>query len=243
MILFELRCAHDHHFEAWFKDSATFDAQSAAGEIACPLCGDTGVSKAIMAPRLNKATGQSLDAQGAAHEMRRLLSDLRQKIEASCDYVGDKFADEARKIHYGDVEERPIYGEASAEQAAELEEEGIAVARLPWVQENWGGVPLPAIPGKVFAPPASGADLIRTSAMKHKKSPRRRVGAGALGIAAGSAAGGQLFRVQLDVAADLAGIAQRGGFFAVHGDFQRAGIADHQGQAGAVGHHVAVATA
>lgn len=136
MILFELRCAHDHHFEGWFKDGAAYDAQVAAGEIACPECGDTAVSKAIMAPRLNKATGQSLDAQGAAQEMRRMLVDLRQKIEQNCDYVGDQFADEARKIHYGDVEERPIYGETSAEQAAELEEEGIAVARVPWLRDN-----------------------------------------------------------------------------------------------------------
>lgn len=136
MILFELRCANDHHFEGWFKDNATYDAQQAAGEIACPLCGATQVSKAIMAPRLNKATGQALDAQGAAQEMRRLLVGLRQKVEESCEYVGEKFADEARKIHYGDVEERPIYGEASAEQAAELEEEGIAVGRIPWVRDN-----------------------------------------------------------------------------------------------------------
>lgn len=136
MILFELRCTNDHHFEGWFKDNATYDAQSAAGEIACPLCGDTCVTKAIMAPRLNKATGQNLDAQGAAQEMRRLLADLRQKIEQNCDYVGEKFPEEARKIHYGDAEERPIYGEASAEQATELEEEGIAVARVPWVREN-----------------------------------------------------------------------------------------------------------
>lgn len=136
MILFELRCARDHHFEGWFKDGAAYDAQVAAGEIACPVCGDTQVSKAIMAPRLNKATGQSLDAQGAAQEMRRMLLDLRQTIEQTCDYVGEDFAGEARKIHYGDVEERPIYGEASAEQASELEAEGIAVARVPWLREN-----------------------------------------------------------------------------------------------------------
>lgn len=136
MILFKLRCAHDHHFEGWFKDNATYDAQAAAGEIACPICGDTNVGKGIMAPRLNKATGQSLDAQGAALEMRRMLVELRQQVERNCDYVGDRFADEARKIHYGDVEERAIYGEASAEQTAELEEEGIAVARLPWLQDN-----------------------------------------------------------------------------------------------------------
>jgi hypothetical protein len=136
MILFELRCANGHHFEGWFKDNATYDAQSAAGEIACPMCGDTNVGKAIMAPRLNKATGQTLDAQAAASEMRRLLVDLRQKIEQNCDYVGERFADEARKIHYGDAEARPIYGEASTEQAAELEEEGIEVARVPWLRDN-----------------------------------------------------------------------------------------------------------
>jgi hypothetical protein len=136
MILFELRCANDHHFEGWFKDNATYDAQAAAGEIACPMCGNAEVSKAIMAPRINKATGQGLDAQGAAQEMRRMLIELRQKVEQNCDYVGDKFADEARKIHYGDTEPRPIYGEASNEQAVELEEEGIAVGRIPWVRDN-----------------------------------------------------------------------------------------------------------
>lgn len=136
MILFELRCAYEHHFEGWFKDNAAYDAQAAAGEIACPVCGDSNVGKAIMAPRLNKATGQTLDAQDAARDMRRMLSELRRTVELNCDYVGDRFADEARKIHYGDVEERAIYGEASAEQTAELEEEGIAVARLPWLREN-----------------------------------------------------------------------------------------------------------
>lgn len=136
MILFQLRCANDHEFEGWFRDNAGFDAQSAAGEIACPVCASTQVGKAIMAPRLNKATGQALDAQGAAREMRRLLSDLRQKVEENCDYVGEKFPDEARKIHYGDTEARPIYGEASPEQARDLEEEGIAVVSVPWVREN-----------------------------------------------------------------------------------------------------------
>jgi len=136
MILFQLRCSHDHHFEGWFRDNAGYEAQAAAGEIACPMCGDTNVTKAIMAPRLNKATGQTLDAHAAAREMRRLLVELRKHVEKNCDYVGDRFAEEARKIHYGDVEERPIYGEASAEQAAELEEEGIVVSRIPWLRDN-----------------------------------------------------------------------------------------------------------
>lgn len=136
MILFQLRCANDHEFEGWFRDNAGFDAQSAAGEIACPICASTQVGKAIMAPRLNKATGQALDAQGAAREVRRLLSDLRQKVEENCDYVGEKFPDEARKIHYGDTEARPIYGEASPEEAKDLQDEGIAVVSVPWVREN-----------------------------------------------------------------------------------------------------------
>jgi len=136
MILFELRCANDHHFEGWFRDNAAYDAQSAAGEIACPVCGDVHVGKAIMAPRLNKSTGQALDAQGAAREMRRLLSELKQKVEQSCDYVGGQFPEEARKIHYGETEPRPIYGEATPDQAQELEEEGIAVQPIPWIKEN-----------------------------------------------------------------------------------------------------------
>lgn len=136
MILFELRCSRDHHFEGWFKDNAGYDAQVAAGAVSCPHCGDTGISKAIMAPRLNKATGQSLEAEGAAREMRRLLGELRRSVEDNCDYVGEGFADEARKIHYGDAEPRAIYGEASSEQAAELEEEGVSFSRIPWVRDQ-----------------------------------------------------------------------------------------------------------
>lgn len=137
MILFELRCGNDHHFEGWFRDNSTYDAQAAAGEIACPICGDTNVAKAIMAPRLNKATGQALDVKDLAREMRRLLGEIRQKVEDNCDYVGDKFAEEARKIHYGDSEPRGIYGETTEEEAEELEEEGVAVHRIPWVgREN-----------------------------------------------------------------------------------------------------------
>ncbi len=137
MILFELRCGNDHHFEAWFRDNATFESLAASGEIACPECGDVQVTKAIMAPRLNRATGARLDAHDTAQEMRRLLGQIRTSIESSCDYVGDKFADEARKIHYGEAPSRPIYGEASGDDAKALEEEGVDFARVPWVgQEN-----------------------------------------------------------------------------------------------------------
>lgn len=136
MILFQLRCSGDHEFEAWFRDGAAYEVQAAAGEIACPACGDTRVSKAIMAPRINKAHGPALEARDAAREMRRLLGELKRKVEDSCDYVGERFPEEARKIHYGETEARPIYGEASAEEARELEEEGVEVQRIPWIAEG-----------------------------------------------------------------------------------------------------------
>ncbi len=136
MILFELRCAHQHHFEAWFKDGATFDALAPAGGIVCPACGDTCIEKAPMAPRLAKARGKTLDAAQALGEMRKVLADLKRKVEDSCDYVGERFPEEARRIHYGETQARPIYGEATAEEARDLEDEGVAVNRIPWVSEG-----------------------------------------------------------------------------------------------------------
>lgn len=136
MILFELRCSAEHHFEAWFRDGATYDRQAAAGEISCPECGDTRIQKALMAPRLAKARGTALDAQAAAGELRKALVDLKRRVEANCHYVGTEFPEEARKIHYGDAEARPIYGEATAEEARDLEDEGVALARIPWVAEG-----------------------------------------------------------------------------------------------------------
>ena len=133
MILFELRCAHDHNFEVWFRDGAAYDAQVAAGEVVCPLCGDIRVVKAPMAPRLASGRGDVLDARQAAHDLRRKLGELRREVEKSCDYVGDSFAEEARRIHYGETPARAIYGEASAGEARELEDEGVAVRRIPWV--------------------------------------------------------------------------------------------------------------
>ncbi|MDA8231603.1 MAG: DUF1178 family protein [Magnetospirillum sp.] len=132
MILFELRCSHDHHFEAWFRDGAAYDAQAQAGEIACPECGSAEVSKAIMAPRINSARGEAVDVGEGARALRHALRELRRAVERNCDYVGDRFPEEARKIFYGEVEPRAIYGEASAEQAVALEEEGVEVGRIPW---------------------------------------------------------------------------------------------------------------
>lgn len=136
MILFELRCGDQHQFEAWFKDGATYEVQAAAGAIPCPVCGDTRIEKAPMAPRLASGRGDALDARQAVGEVRRVLVDLKRRVKESCDYVGERFPEEARKIHYGDSEARPIYGEATGEEARELEEEGVAVQRIPWVPEG-----------------------------------------------------------------------------------------------------------
>lgn len=136
MILFELRCGNDHHFEGWFRDNAAYDAQAAAGAIPCPICGDVRVAKAIMAPRLAKARGAALDARDAATELRRLLGEIRRKVEENCDYVGERFAEEARRIHYGETAPRAIYGEVSDDESRALEDEGVEVARIPWINRD-----------------------------------------------------------------------------------------------------------
>ena len=141
MILFELRCAQDHQFEGWFPSGAAYEAQLAKRELSCPLCGDRKIDKAVMAPRIGKAGDpmpppEPTPATRMALNAKAALQELRKKIEANCDYVGPGFAEEARRIHYGEAEERGIYGEASDEQAQGLHDEGIAVARVPWVPRN-----------------------------------------------------------------------------------------------------------
>jgi len=133
MILFDLKCANDHVFEAWFKDSETFELQVEGAEIVCPICGDSGIEKALMAPRIGKSD-REVSTKVAEHAKRyaAFASELRRQVEDNCDYVGPKFSEEARKIHYGEAEARGIYGEASDDDAAALDEEGIEVQRIPW---------------------------------------------------------------------------------------------------------------
>ncbi len=133
MIVFQLLCTQEHSFEGWFKDSATYDAQAAAGEVCCPVCGDSSVRKAPMAPRLNKTRGDNGSAQEVMAQVREVLAGIRQQVEQTCDYVGEKFPEEARKIHYGEVDPRPIYGEASKDEAEALREEGVEVTSIPWL--------------------------------------------------------------------------------------------------------------
>ena len=140
MIKYSVCCGKNHVFEAWFKDSATFDAQSKSGDIVCPQCGNNLVVKAPMAPRIVKSQKSDVSHESRAREVaERILEaavEMRKEVEANCDYVGGQFADEARKIHYGEADERGIYGEASDEETQELDDEGIDVIKLPNVRKN-----------------------------------------------------------------------------------------------------------
>jgi hypothetical protein len=136
MILFDLKCGEGHVFEAWFRNSGAYEAQAAASEIACPICGDIRIAKAPMAPRIGKSRQEVEKTETATlrrAEVMRELVELRRKVEEKCDYVGDRFAEEARRIHYGEIEKRDIYGEATETETTELKEEGIVVERIPWV--------------------------------------------------------------------------------------------------------------
>ena len=131
MIRFTLRCAAQHEFEGWFRDGETFETQQQAGEIACPDCGDTKVEKALMAPNIGRSHKNVPSLSPA--QMRAALAELRRQVETNCDYVGERFAEEARKIHYGEVDPHGIYGEATTEESRELADEGISFGRIPWV--------------------------------------------------------------------------------------------------------------
>ena len=131
MIRFTLRCNEEHEFEGWFRNSEAFEAQQQAGEIACPTCGDSRVEKALMAPNIGRSH-KNVPALSPA-QMRAMLVELRRQVETKCDYVGERFAEEARKIHYREVDPHAIYGEATPEESRELAEEGVEFGRIPWV--------------------------------------------------------------------------------------------------------------
>jgi hypothetical protein len=134
MILFILRCGRGHEFEGWFRDGDGFETQQRAGEIACPECGDSAVEKAVMAPRLGRSQPASPPISPA--QFRAALLEMRRQVEANCDYVGSRFAEEARRIHYGEIDAHGIYGEASDEESRELTDEGIKFGRIPWISPN-----------------------------------------------------------------------------------------------------------
>ncbi|HEY0185488.1 MAG TPA: DUF1178 family protein [Rhodopila sp.] len=154
MIHYQLRCSQSHGFDGWFKDSASFEAQAKRGLIECPECGGTDVERALMAPAVAKrealpapirtsspedeapAPQQKSVAPGAAAlpaQMLAALQRIRAEVEKHCDYVGPNFADQARAMHRGEIEPKGIYGETTDEQAESLAEEGVSIAKIPWV--------------------------------------------------------------------------------------------------------------
>ena len=165
MIKYQLICDKSHEFEGWFGDSAAFESQQEAGLLTCPVCGSADVRRALMAPNLASPKTRKTDlaeqqpsAQpepqpqpqapqhasaalppAAARKMQELMSEiraLRTKIREECRYVGNDFADEARKIHYGEVEPEGIYGQATAEEREALDEEGIKIMDMPWLPKD-----------------------------------------------------------------------------------------------------------
>lgn len=131
MISFNIRCGNDHVFEAWFNSGAAYDEQAAAGEVACPECGDTHVAKAPMAPRINAGKSRQAMTNLSPETLRQALVVLHHHVEKNTDDVGDRFAEEARRIHYGETEKRNIRGVATDDEVRELAEEEIEVYRLP----------------------------------------------------------------------------------------------------------------
>ncbi len=164
MIRYALRCENRHEYEAWFRDSAAYDQQAARGILECPVCGSAKIAKAPMAPAIAKGGSRAMAelapppaepapaAAVAAQEpapdpamtilppqaaaMRSMLMALRAQVEANCDYVGKDFAEEARRIHYGEADARGIYGESTPDEAEALADEGIEIAAIPWIRAD-----------------------------------------------------------------------------------------------------------
>ena len=153
MIRYALVCDRKHQFEAWFNNSADYDKQAKRGLVSCPACDSTKVDKAIMAPAIStskkrKAASPTADVSAPPAsapvamlspqetEVRAKLKELRDHLTKNADNVGKKFPDEARKMHYGDIEHRSIYGEASADDAKKMLDEGIEFHPLPTLPDE-----------------------------------------------------------------------------------------------------------
>ena len=140
MIVFDLRCAGDHVFEAWFGSSGAFEEQRARGLLICPICGDADIGKAAMAPNIpakgNRQSPSALPAEAptpaAMKAAMRALAAAQTKALEKSEWVGRAFADRARAMHVGEADPAPIHGEATAGEAKALAEEGVAIAPLPF---------------------------------------------------------------------------------------------------------------
>ncbi|HHZ08017.1 MAG TPA: DUF1178 family protein [Rhizobiales bacterium] len=134
MIRFSLVCDKDHDFEAWFRSNDDFDTQARRGFVECPACGSKKVGKALMAPAVSTGRKKEQIALAMGEAQKRALAQLKamaEKIRENADYVGDRFAEEARKIHFGESEARGIYGEATLEEARSLAEDGVEFMPIP----------------------------------------------------------------------------------------------------------------
>jgi hypothetical protein len=129
VIRYSLACVGEHEFEAWFSNSAAYDAQRRKKQVECPVCGTHNVRKQIMAPAVRGTKKKSQEVAEA--EAARMAGEVRRKIAETHDYVGDRFADEARSMYYGEIEKRPVWGEVTPDDARELIEEGVPAMPLP----------------------------------------------------------------------------------------------------------------
>ena len=133
MIKYSLECNQSHTFDAWFSDSLNFEKQNKNNQISCPNCSSLKIKKSIMAPSIPSKNYKSDLLNEKKDNVEVVLSKVRKHVEDNFDYVGDKFADEARSMHYGEKEEREIYGETTIEDAVDLIEEGVNVKPMPGV--------------------------------------------------------------------------------------------------------------
>jgi hypothetical protein len=136
MKVFNLRCESDHSFEGWFASAEAFDGQLSSGKVQCPLCGSTTISKALSAPRLNLGAEppaqKQVTAMPTTEQMQAMFLKMAREIVANTEDVGERFAEEARRIHYQETPERGIRGVTSRQEADALEEEGIKVMAVPF---------------------------------------------------------------------------------------------------------------
>jgi hypothetical protein len=139
LIRFSLICDHDHEFEAWFRNNDDFDRQKKRGFVECPSCGSNKVGKALMAPAVSTGKKREKIALAMNEMQKKAMAEMKalsEKIRENADYVGDKFAEEARKIHFGETEQRGIYGEATLDEAKSLAEDGVGFMPIPVFPED-----------------------------------------------------------------------------------------------------------
>lgn len=141
MIKFALHCQKGHEFEVWFSNSASYEAQCNARQIQCPVCGSREVTKALMTPNVvssrQKQGVREAEAAPMSAEVMELFRKVRKHVEENAEYVGPRFAEEARKIHHEEAEPRGIYGEASASDVRLMQEDGIEFHPLPSLPDDY----------------------------------------------------------------------------------------------------------